>query len=188
MVRKSSAPAFQAAHAVGRLVERRDHHDGNVGRPRVGFQPLADFETIHFRHHDVEQDHIHLGAITDIERIAAVARGQNVEILRHQPRFEQLHVGGNIVDDQNARSHVRLPSRIPEIGLDGLDEFRDRNRLGDIGLATALTDSLFVALHRKGGHGDHRDYMQFRSSFSHLVTSRPDTSGNWISIRIRSGR
>ena len=25
------------------------------------------------------------------------------------------------------------------------------------------------------------------SSFSHLVTSRPETSGSWISIRIRSG-
>jgi hypothetical protein len=26
------------------------------------------------------------------------------------------------------------------------------------------------------------------SSFSHLVTSRPDTSSNWMSMRIRSGR
>ena len=59
--------------------------------------------------------------------------------------------------------------------------FEDRPR-------SRLRGSLLVALHCKGGHGDHGDRFSSSSSFSHLVTSSPDTSGSWISIRIRSGR
>ena len=97
---------LQAAYAIRRLVERGDHDDRDMGRARIGLQPLADLEAVHFRHHDVEQDHIDLGSIANVEGVAAIARGEDVEIFRHEPRFEQLHIGGNIIDDQYARSHV----------------------------------------------------------------------------------
>src|SRR5215469_2952419 len=42
----------------------------------------------------------------------------------------------------------------------GLDEFRHRDRLRQIGLAAAFADALFVALHREGGDGDHRNLLQ----------------------------
>ncbi|MGO8470119.1 hypothetical protein AB9F45_37630, partial [Rhizobium leguminosarum] len=50
--------------------------------------------------------------------------------------IEQLHVGRNIVNHQYSRSHQRLSdeSGIAQIGLDRLDEFRNRDRLGNIGL------------------------------------------------------
>src|SRR5580693_3308540 len=43
---------------------------------------------------------------------------------------------------------------------DGLDEFRHRDRFGEVGLAAALADTLFVAFHGKGGDGDDRNLFQ----------------------------
>src|ERR1700761_8632508 len=45
---------------------------------------------------------------------------------------------------------------------DGLDELGHRDRLRQIGFAAAFADALFVALHREGGDGDHRDLFQLR--------------------------
>ena len=44
--------------------------------------------------------------------------------------------------------------------LDGLNEIGKRNRLANIGIATGFEDLPFIALHRKGGHRDHRDRFQ----------------------------
>ncbi len=96
---------LQASHAVGRLVECCDHDDGNMGGLRIGLQPLADFETVDAGHHDVEQDEIHLVAVADRQRLVAVGRGQHVEIFGQQPRFEQLHICRNIINNQYSRSH-----------------------------------------------------------------------------------
>ena len=75
-------------------------------------------------------------------------------------RFQQPHVGGDVVDDQDARGHARTLSRenagrsrgtcVTEIGLD------------NIGLAAALADALLVALHGEGGDRDHRDVRAAR--------------------------
>ena len=35
----------------------------------------------------------------------AAVGGGDVEIFRRQPRFQQLHVGRNVVDDKNAGGH-----------------------------------------------------------------------------------
>src|SRR6516162_5890873 len=43
---------------------------------------------------------------------------------------------------------------------DGFDEFGHRNRLGQIGLASAFADALLVALHRKRSHRDHRNGLE----------------------------
>src|SRR5690349_15445056 len=66
-----------------------------------------------------------------------------------------------------ADTELSLPHKPP----DGLDEFADRDRFGQISLATAFADALFIALHRKGGDRDHRDSPQFRivfDPFGHL--------------------
>ncbi len=119
---------LEAAHAIGRAVQRRDHDHRNEMRRRIGFQPAADFETVDVGHHHVEQDDVAFGARADLKRLGAVARGQHVEILGRQPRFQQLDVGGNVVDDQNTRGHLNFPYPInrrtvsmnlpTEIGLD----------------------------------------------------------------------
>src|SRR5665647_1650836 len=56
---------------------------------------------------------------------------------------------------------LAAPSGRPEEMADGLDEFSHRDRLGQIGLAAPLANTLLVALHGKGGHGNHRYGLEF---------------------------
>src|SRR6185437_10983320 len=51
---------------------------------------------------------------------------------------------------------------LPNKATNGLDEFADGNRFGQIGLAAAFADALFVALHGEGGDGDDRNGAQVR--------------------------
>ena len=81
-------------------------------RGRIGFQPAANLETVDIGHHHVEQDDVAFGARADRQRLGAVGRGQDVEILGGQPRFQQLDVGGDVVDDQDTRGHRKFsPTR-----------------------------------------------------------------------------
>src|SRR5918995_5827690 len=52
------------------------------------------------------------------------------------------------------RTRAVIDASFAEIGADGGEEFRDRDRLRQIGLAAAFADALLVALHGKGGDGD----------------------------------
>ena len=45
-------------------------------------------------------------ALADLERILAVAGGQNVEILGGQTGLEQLHVRNDVVNDKNSSRHI----------------------------------------------------------------------------------
>ena len=71
----------EARHAVGRLVERRDHHDGNMRGLGIGLDAAADFEAVHARHHDVEQHDIRRVLLDLGERFLAVERGHDFEVL-----------------------------------------------------------------------------------------------------------
>ena len=51
------------AHAVGGAVERGDHDHGNEMGGRIRLQAAADLETVHVRHHHVEQDDVAFGAL-----------------------------------------------------------------------------------------------------------------------------
>ena len=106
LVRKSSAPASSPATRSRGLVERGDHDHRDVGGARIGLQPPADLEAVHARHHHVEQDDVALAARADLERLRPVDRGHHLEILGRQPRFEQLDVGDDVVDDENAGGHL----------------------------------------------------------------------------------
>ena len=103
---------LEAAHAVGWTVERRDHHDGQMRGRNVALEASADLETIHLGHHDVEQNDVAKGLFTDRDRFGAARCRQDVEIFRAEPSFEQLAVGGVVVDDENTRGHrVHLAPR-----------------------------------------------------------------------------
>ena len=60
--------------AVGRLVERGDHHDRHMGGLGIGLDAAADFEAVHARHHDVEQDDVGLVLLHALERFLAADR------------------------------------------------------------------------------------------------------------------
>ncbi len=96
---------FEAAHAVGRLIERGHHHHRDVVRGRIALEPAAHLEAVHVRHHHVEQHEIAFGALADRERVLAAGGGDDVEIFGREPGLEQLHIGGDVVDDQNAGRH-----------------------------------------------------------------------------------
>jgi hypothetical protein len=58
----------------------------------------------------------------------------------------------------------------PEKAADGLDELGHRDRLRQIGLATALTDALLVASHRKGASNRSCKSFMLSSLSSTIIT------------------
>src|SRR6476620_8806883 len=58
------------------------------------------------------------------------------------------------------RADIETP--LPDKSSNGFNKFADRDRLGQIGLAAALADTLLVALHRKRRDCDHWDRAQLR--------------------------
>jgi hypothetical protein len=72
---------------------------------RIGLELAADLEAVHVRHHDVEQHDVAFGALAQRQRLRPALRGGDVEIFGRQPRFQQLHIGRHIVDDENAGGH-----------------------------------------------------------------------------------
>ena len=69
-----------------------------------------------------------------------------------------------------------------------IEKRHDGNRLGNIRLAAGGENFFLVVLHGKRGDGDDRDVADDRAvGFKRRVTSSPEISGSWISIKIRSG-
>jgi hypothetical protein len=97
--------AFQPLDPVVGLVERRHHDHRHMRRLRSGLERAADFEAVHLRHHHVENDEVYALAPGDFDGLAAAKRRADLEILRRQPRLQQLDVRQNIVDDQDTRRH-----------------------------------------------------------------------------------
>ena len=97
---------LEPLHPVPRLIERRHHDDRNMLRARLGLEPAANLEPVHAGHHHVEQDDVSSLARADLERLRTAARRAHFEILGREPRFEQLEIGRDIVDHENASSHI----------------------------------------------------------------------------------
>jgi hypothetical protein len=68
--------------AVGGLVERSDHDDGNMVGRQPCLQAATDLEAVHIRHHDVQQHEIAFCALANRQCILASDRGNDVEIFR----------------------------------------------------------------------------------------------------------
>src|SRR5215467_8041903 len=58
------------------------------------------------------------------------------------------------------RAVIDAPSACAQEMANGLDEFAHRDRLGEIGLAASLPDSLFVAFHGESSDGHNRDSLK----------------------------
>ncbi len=59
------------------------------------------------RHHDVEEHHVALATPADLQRGRSVHGGQHGKVLGGQPRFEQLHIGKDVVDNKKRPTWVR---------------------------------------------------------------------------------
>ena len=102
---------FKAAHPVRRLVERRHHHDRQMHRCGIGLEAAADLETVHARHHDVEQNDVAAAVAAELQRLRAVGRGDRRRNIPPESRASSsLRLGSEIVDDEDARGHLRRPS------------------------------------------------------------------------------
>jgi hypothetical protein len=104
LVRKSSAPASSPrtrsdglSSAVTMITGMKwvFGSDFSDGKP----------QTVDVRHHHVKQNDVAFRAFTDFESLHSAICRHHVEVFGGQPRFEQLYVGENIVNDQNARGH-----------------------------------------------------------------------------------
>ena len=67
-------PRLDATHDAVDLVERRDHDDRNMPDDRIGLEPAQDLESVHIRHHQIEQDKIELGFGHRLERRSSAVR------------------------------------------------------------------------------------------------------------------
>ena len=101
-----------------------------------------------------------------------LAGGPDLEILGRQPCLEQLDVGEDVVDDQDARGHAqRSLSPDSNVVADRFQKLDDGNRLGQVRFAAALPDFFLVALHGESGDRYHGDgSADSSSSFNHWVT------------------
>ena len=89
------------------------------------FESPAHFDAVHAWHDNVEQHDIAVAALADFKRISPVGGSNNVKIFSGQPRFQQMHIGRDVVNDEDTGSHPRAPSRNAEKMANRLDEFSD---------------------------------------------------------------
>src|SRR5262249_28253827 len=76
-------------------------------------------------------------------------------------RFQKLDVGKNVIDDKDSGGHfAAVTKKLPNEAAHGIQKAGHRNRLGDIGLASALADDFLVALHGEGGDRDDGNGLQ----------------------------
>ena len=96
---------FESFHPITRLIERRHQDDRDMRGRGIVLETAADVEAIHPRHHDVEQNHIERRTSTDLQGLEPVARRTDLEIFSGETRFQQSHVGKNVVHDQDSCRH-----------------------------------------------------------------------------------
>src|SRR5277367_1195552 len=143
---------------------------------RRGSQPSANLETVHVRHSHIEQNDVASALLADGDRIGPVGRRQDLEIFEAQSRLEQFAVGPDVVNDQHASCHSVDPGPrkwsivSKNLATDiGLDRYASQPPCRIFSsspfIANAVTAMTGIALSSS-------------SSFSHCVTSRPETSGS----------
>ena len=109
LVQKIVGAGFKPLHSVLGLVERGHHDDRHMRGARIGLQRRAHLKPRHVRHHHVEEHEVDALLVGDLERLAAAHRRAHVEIFGLQARLQEPHVGGDIIDDENARRHGENP-------------------------------------------------------------------------------
>jgi hypothetical protein len=71
---------------------------------------FAHFKTVHARHHHVEQDQVGFVFLDFFDGFEAIFCGDNVVIFAVELGFEQLDIGGHVIDDENLRGHATSSS------------------------------------------------------------------------------
>src|ERR1700722_6410160 len=143
---------------------------------RCGSQSPTNLETVHTRHFHIEQNDVAPALFADRDRVRTVGRSEHLEIFEAQSRLEQFEVGPDVIDDQHTGGHPVTPG--PRKW-----SIVSKNLATDIGLdreapqppCRIFSPSPFIAKALTATTGIP---LSSSSSFSHCVTSRPETSGS----------
>jgi hypothetical protein len=93
---------LEATHDVARLGLRGQEDDRDVAPLRRSLDTRAGLETVHLRHHDVQQDQVRPHRGQHVERLSAVGGDADRVAFFPQDGGEGLDVGGGVLHDQNA--------------------------------------------------------------------------------------
>ena len=88
-------------HQVLRGVQGGQEDDGDLFRPLFLLQDCRRVETVHIRHHHVEQYQVGVLLTGHLDTRCTVVGRAYLELLVRQQDLEQQHVADHIVDDQD---------------------------------------------------------------------------------------
>ncbi len=89
-------------------------NDRNMSRSEVSLQPLAHLKTVHYRHHQVEQNNVR-GIFRDqLERFRAAIRLEDGITFGREKTTIQFQILGHIVDNKHGRA-IRVAVELDEI-------------------------------------------------------------------------
>jgi hypothetical protein len=97
------AAGLEARHDVLGIRLGRDEDDRREGQRCVRTEAPANLESVHLRHHDVQEDQVRLHLLSGSERGLAVGGGHDVVSVGGEARLQDMYVGGRIVHDQDTR-------------------------------------------------------------------------------------
>ena len=108
---------------------------------RIALEPAADLKAIHVGHHHVEQHDVAFGALADRQRLGT-AMAVTTSKYSAESRASSSFTLAGTSSTTRTRAVIRrnLALRIAKKMTDRFNEFSDRNRLGQIGLAAALRE------------------------------------------------
>src|SRR4249919_1571645 len=90
---------------------RGDHDDRHVAQARVGLHGGREFVTVHARHFDVEQHQVGHALVQLFERIDAVLRGGDFEVVAFEHAAGDLAHRDRVVDHHDQRDAARFDLR-----------------------------------------------------------------------------
>ena len=133
LVEEVVGASVEAVEARLALLRAADQHHRRQARIGAAFQLGADVEPRDARHHDVEQHEIRALAPDDLERVAAVGRGQHRVVGAFEQQAEAAQVRLVVVDDQHLFriSTIGGKCRAASRGPDGILRNATRPSIGN---------------------------------------------------------
>jgi hypothetical protein len=92
-------PQLQPSDAIVLVILGSQHQHRQL---RSLTQPPERFESVHARHHDVEQHHVGHVVARALQRIATIGRSDHAAALEFEVGPHEVHHARLVVDDQNA--------------------------------------------------------------------------------------
>src|SRR6059058_4657915 len=103
---------FQANNPVDLFRFRCQHHDRNLESRRIGLQDLANFQTRHFRQHQIENNESRLFGPRFVQSNSPIGRRRSHETCFAQTKGEKIDNVPLVFDDENCLAGCRFHSQL----------------------------------------------------------------------------